>query len=51
MHTGELIEVMVKPRRPLMEGYGYKITVTIGQESEETPGLAEYVGTPTVYVY
>ena len=51
VNPGELIEVMVKPKRPLREGYGYEITVAMEQESKEMPGLGEYVGTPTFYVY
>jgi hypothetical protein len=36
---------------PLREGYGYETTFRMEQESEGTPGLAEYVETATIYVY
>jgi hypothetical protein len=36
---------------PLREGYGYEITFRMEQGSEETPGLAGYVETATIYNY
>ncbi len=51
VNPGELVEVMVKPKRPLKEGYGYEITVAMEQDSKEMPGFVDYVGTPTVYIY
>jgi ribosomal protein L40E len=51
VNPGEIIEVIIKPKRLLKEGYGYEITVGMEQESKEMPGFIEYVGTPTVYIY